>query len=135
MTRSGPGSGTSRIASFRRMPPTAFVPPPLVGLSRSSASTRVAIKHATLPLRAKSERHVTALYQRHPSLDWPGLPLRPVRENRHPGRDRGRVDELEVHSLRAVFEEAAPPPEHDRMEPESILVDEVVPHQGVREVA
>ena len=42
MTRSGPGSGTSRIASFRRMPPTAFVPPPLVGLSRSSASTRVA---------------------------------------------------------------------------------------------
>ena len=49
MTRNGPGSGTSRIASFRRMPPTAFVPPPLVGLSRSSACTRVAIKHATLP--------------------------------------------------------------------------------------
>src|SRR5215212_3514654 len=48
MTRNGPGSGTSRIASFRRMPPTAIVPPPLVGLSRSSASTRVAIKHAML---------------------------------------------------------------------------------------
>ena len=63
------------------------------------------------------------------------LPFRPVRENGHPGRDRGRVDELEVHSLRAVLEEAAPLPEHDRVDPESILVDQVVPHQGVREVA
>src|SRR4051794_41414107 len=40
MTRNGPGSGTWRTASFRRMPPTALVPPPLAGLSRSSASTR-----------------------------------------------------------------------------------------------
>jgi hypothetical protein len=53
MMRNGPGSGTSRTASFRRMPATALVPPPLAGSSRSSASTRAAIEHATLPLRAK----------------------------------------------------------------------------------
>lgn len=64
MTRSGPGSGTSRIASFRRMPPTAFVPPPLVGLSRASASTRVAIKHATLPHQRGRLPVVEAVAQR-----------------------------------------------------------------------
>jgi hypothetical protein len=44
------------------------------------------------------------------------------------------ADEIEGHSLHAVLEEAPPPPEHDRVDPELVLVDEVVFQQTVREV-
>ena len=57
-----------------------------------------------------------------------------VRENGHPGWNHGGVDEIEGHSLHAVLEEAPPLPEHDRVDPESILVDEVVFQQAVHEV-
>src|SRR5918996_2657975 len=62
------------------------------------------------------------------------LPLRLVRENGHPGWNHGGVDEIEGHSLHAVLEEAPPLPEHDWVDPESILVNEVVFQQAVHEV-
>src|SRR6476660_1212801 len=62
------------------------------------------------------------------------LSRRLVRENGHPGRNHGGVDEFEVHSPRALLMEAPPRPEQDRGNQDPVLVDEVVFQQAVREV-
>src|SRR4029077_16083199 len=62
------------------------------------------------------------------------LSRRLIRENGHPGRNHGGVDEFEVHSPRAVLEQAPPCPEQDRGKQDAVLVDEVVFQQAVREV-
>src|SRR5258708_34367479 len=61
------------------------------------------------------------------------LPHRLVRENGHPPWNRGGVDEIEVHSLRAVLEEAPPLREQDWVNQDSILFNEVVFQQAVHE--
>jgi hypothetical protein len=60
--------------------------------------------------------------------------LRLVRENGHPGWDHGGVDEIEGHSLHAILEEAPSLPEHNWVDPELILVNEVVFQQAVHEI-
>src|SRR5206468_6061620 len=64
----------------------------------------------------------------------PSLPHRLIRENGHPGWNHGGVDEIEVHPLRAVLEEAPPLPEQDWLNQDPILVNEVVFQQAVHEV-
>jgi hypothetical protein len=62
------------------------------------------------------------------------LSRRLIRENGHPGQNHVGVDEFEVHSPRAVLEQAPPRPEQDRGKQDAVLVDEVVFQQAVREV-
>lgn len=51
-----------------------------------------------------------------------------------PPSKRGGVDEIEVHSLRAILEEAPPLREQDWVNQDAILVNEVVFQQAVHEV-
>jgi hypothetical protein len=67
-------------------------------------------------------------------LREPSLPYRLVCENGHSPCKRGDVDEIEVHSLRAILEEAPPFRKQDRVNQDSILVNEVVFQQAVHEV-
>src|SRR6266700_4031596 len=85
-----------------------------------------------LPLSQKSVRE-RATASGCPSRA-PSLPHRLVRENGHPPCKRGGRDEIEVHSLRAILEEAPPLREQDWVNQDSILVNEVVFHQVVHEV-